>query len=340
MDQVADIVDRIKALMAEGDIAPSPANYEFWHRYATGADAELVAAVDAVRRRKGRVSARAMDGIRRDLYGARLDDQVVKLIDQTQAQLHRMAIYAQQTEGDTRTYSEALRDGQATLARAHDPETQRTLLAEMVNATSAMIAKAERLEAELHLSVSEIAKLRTDLERERSESRTDPLTGLPNRKAFNAYLEAQAARALADRKPLCLVFADIDHFKRFNDSWGHRIGDEVLRLVAQSLEQMCHGIGYAARYGGEEFVIVLPGKAIAAAEDIAEQFRDYVASRTVRTRQAGREVGSVTLSLGIAELRWADTLEQLIERADAALYLAKELGRNRICTEAELRDAA
>lgn len=340
MNQASDLVDRIKSLLIEGSVAPSPANYEFWYRYVTGADPQLVAAVDKLRHEAGQVTARDMELIRRDLYGAALDDRVVKLIDRTQAQLDRMAIYVEQTEGDTRTYSEALRDGQLTLAGIHDPAMQQALLAEMVNATAAMIEKTERLEAELSVSVGEIDRLRVELDHERSESRTDTLTGLPNRKAFNAYLDAQAARALADRKPLCLVFGDIDHFKHFNDSWGHAIGDEVLRLVAQSLEQMCHGTGYAARYGGEEFVVVLPGKALEAATDIAEQFRDFVASRRVRTRQPSRDIGSITLSLGIAQLRWNDTLEQLIERADSALYLAKKRGRNRVATEDELRNVA
>src|SRR3546814_18311446 len=115
-----------------------------------------------------------------------------------------------------------------------------------------------------------------------SSDLTDPLTGLPNRKAFNGYLEAQTARALADRKPLTLCFLDIDHFKNFNDRWGHALGDEVLRLVAQSMEHFFHGLGFAARYGGEEFVIVLPGKDLEAAGDIPEQ---------KLRRGAGRERG-------------------------------------------------
>src|SRR3546814_2498912 len=123
--------------------------------------------------------------------------------------------------------------------------------------------------------------LRLELEKARSESRTDPLTGLPNRKAFNANLEAQTARALADRKPLTLCFLDIDHFKNFNDRWGHALGDEVLRLVAQSMEHFFHGLGLAARYGGEAFVIVLPGKDLAAAGELAEQYRAVIERKSV-----------------------------------------------------------
>lgn len=336
MDQQSHIIDRIKALMEMGGIAPTPVNYEFWYRYITKSDPQLVEAVDAVQRTAGRVSTRAMENIRRELFGHTPADDIGKLIDQTQTQLQRLSVYVEQSGGDARIYTEALRDSHTTLDKVEDIETQRALLAEMVSATNAMIEKTERLEAQLAMSGQEISALRQDLETARSESRTDPLTGLPNRKAFNAYLEAQAARALADRRPMCLAFCDIDHFKHFNDSWGHRMGDEVLRLVGQSLEQLSHGVGYPARYGGEEFVIVLPNKNLEAAADIAEQIRDFVGSRAVRSKQSNREVGRITLSLGIAQLRWSDSLDQLIERADTALYKAKELGRNRVCSELDL----
>lgn len=326
--------------MEAGGIDPTPANYEFWYRYVTQAESDLVDAVDAVVRTVGRVSTRAMQNIRREIYGDVVSSELGELIDQTQAQLKRMAVYVEQADGDAKTYSQRLKDSSNSISASDDIDSQRALLSEMVSATSAMIDKTERLEAQLAMSGQEIDLLKQDLETARTESRTDPLTGLPNRKAFTSYLEAQAGRALADRKPLCVAFCDIDHFKIFNDTWGHRMGDEVLRLVGQSLEQLSHGVGYPSRFGGEEFVIVLPGKSLQAAHDICEQIRDFIASRSVRAKSSNKEVGRITLSLGIAQLRWNDTTETLVERADMALYRAKETGRNRVVSETELDVAA
>src|SRR3546814_20468975 len=143
-----------------------------------------------------------------------------------------------------------------------------------------MIDKTSQLEDQLVSSSKEILSLRRDLEKARSESRTDPLTGLPNRKAFNAYLEAHTARALADRKPLTLCFLDIDHFKNFTDRWGHALGDDVLRLGAQSLEHFFHRLGFAARYGGAEFVFVLPGTDLEARGNCADLLRCTIGPRT------------------------------------------------------------
>ena len=336
MDDQSQIIDRIRGHIEAGGIAATPINYDFWYRYVTSADPTFVEAVDSALAVESPLTRRAVERIRRAYLGSTDGEDMADLAQHAAEQIERMAAYIERTGGDVRTYNAALLDTHHTLSGNPDLDTQKALLSELVAATSAMISKTEHLETELTASAGEIAALRADLEVARSESRTDPLTGLSNRKAFAAYLDAQAARALADRKPLSVAFCDIDHFKRFNDTWGHRMGDEVLRLVAQCFEKLCHGVGYPARFGGEEFVIVLPAKALAAASDIAEQFRDFIGSRTLRSKQSNQEVGRITLSFGVAELRWTDSVEALLERADGALYRAKETGRNRVCTEHDL----
>ncbi len=340
MAKQVHLLDRIKTYMDAGGIKPTPANYEFWYTYATRSDPALIEAVDAVMRTMGRVSPRAMENIRREIYGARVEPDVAELLQKTQEQLGQIGRHVEHADADAKSYNRALHAGREGMADAGDAGGQAALLAEMINATNAMIEKTETLERRLAASTGEIDTLKKDLVTAQSESRTDALTGLHNRKAFNAYLDAQCARAMADRKPLCLAFCDIDHFKKFNDTWGHRLGDEVLRLVGQSLEKLCHGVGYPARYGGEEFVIVLPGRDLEAAHDICEQIRDFIASRTVRAKGTQKEVGRITLSLGIAQLRLQDDPADLIERSDQALYLAKQTGRNKVCLETELEAKA
>lgn len=341
MTKATDLLSRIAALLDEGDIPPTPPNFEFWYRYVTAADPDLVQAVDAVRKTNGHVSLRSMAHIRRELYGRCEDDldALDSLLGGAEAQLYKMADYVGRSASNADDYRQELTHSQEVLVGSFEGasvSTHRQMLEQMINTTSIMIEKTARLEAELAISGQEINTLKRDLESARTESRTDPLTGIANRKAFMSYLEAQAARALADDKPLSVAFCDIDHFKLFNDTWGHRLGDEVLRLVGMSLERLCHGIGFPARYGGEEFVVILPGKARQAACDIAEQLREFVASRTVRAKHSNREVGRITLSLGVAQLRFDDTMEALIERADQALYQAKKNGRNQVCSELDV----
>ena len=330
MSSSNEILDRVVRLLAEGDISPTPSNYEFWYRYASGADPELIEAVDAVRRAVGKVTVRAMTNIRRELYGGNGQGTFSRLIEDTERQLERMAGYVERSEHDARDYRGQLDEGSLALVDQVALDRQRALLARMVAQTNAMIEKTSALETELASSSSEITTLKADLEVARSESRTDPLTGLSNRKACVDYLEAHVLRAHSELRALSLIFLDIDHFKKFNDSFGHRVGDEVLRLVAQSLERFFHGVGYPARWGGEEFVIVVPGKALGDAVALADQFRQLVCSRSLRTRASQREIGRITLSLGVAQLGAGETPQQLIDRADRSLYDAKADGRDRV----------
>jgi diguanylate cyclase len=327
VSETSDLIARINAMIAEGGVEPSPSNYEFFYRYATGADPQLVEAVDAVRATTGKVGDRAIANIRRELYGDGTSG-VSRLLDDTGRQLSSMSAFVERSDAGVRIYRNQL--GTRSDLAAATVERQRSMIAEMVEATNAMIATTEQLESELAEAAREIDMLKADLEIARVESRTDALTGLANRKSCCDYLDVQIARAKSEDKPMALIFLDIDHFKKFNDNFGHRLGDEVLRLVAQNLERFFHGQGFVSRWGGEEFVIVMPNLEAHEAAVHAERFRQHITTRTVRTRQSGKEIGRVTLSLGVSGLMKEDCAQSLIDRADRALYDAKAEGRDRV----------
>jgi two-component system cell cycle response regulator len=172
--------------------------------------------------------------------------------------------------------------------------------------------------------------LRNNLDNSLELAVTDPLTGLHNRRYMFGQLEALAQRAAKGGAPVACLLLDIDHFKKINDSFGHDVGDEVLREFAVRLASNVRAIDLPCRYGGEEFVAIMPGTEAADAERIAERIRRYISGSPFRVAQ-GSELLTVTISIGVAVLTSAgDTPEALLKRADEALYEAKAAGRNRV----------
>ena len=211
----------------------------------------------------------------------------------------------------------------------------RRILAE----TEQLAKRNKRLEAELSEASREIHQLQANLEEVAREAITDPLTGLANRKHFDAALQATAQAAKEKGEPFCLLMADVDHFKSFNDRFGHRVGDQVLKLVARSLNATLSGERISARFGGEEFAVILQGTELSEAVSRAQAFRRSLAEREVTDRKSGTNYGQVTISIGVARHRTEDTPSSLIGRADQALYEAKRSGRNRVVDETALTQA-
>jgi diguanylate cyclase len=166
-----------------------------------------------------------------------------------------------------------------------------------------------------------------------SDASLDPLTGLANRHRFDMTLRDAVRHANAESAPLTLLMLDIDHFKRFNDTLGHLMGDHVLRLTARVMTGQTRQGDLVARYGGEEFAIVLPGASLAVGAAVAEQIRQVMERRPVADRGDGQRVGAATCSVGVAQYRSGEMAEDLIERADQAMYRAKRAGRNRVETD-------
>ena len=191
------------------------------------------------------------------------------------------------------------------------------------------------LEDRLSLSKQEISNLQQSLEAIRAESLTDPLTSLGNRKYFDRAIAAAVQSAAARGEPLSLLMLDIDHFKSFNDNYGHLTGDQVLRLVGMALKQTIKGQDITARYGGEEFAVVLPATPLRQALTVADHIRRAVMSKELKKKSTGEILGRVTISVGVSMLQPGDDPDSLIERADACLYAAKRNGRNRVICEAD-----
>ncbi|MCS6950330.1 MAG: GGDEF domain-containing protein [bacterium] len=162
---------------------------------------------------------------------------------------------------------------------------------------------------------------------------TDPLTQVGNHRAFQEHLHAQISLACRKGLPLCLMLIDVDHFKQYNDTYGHLQGDAVLREVARLLTENTRTYDFVARYGGEEFAVILPDTAIETARQVAERVRRVIESQPFPKRQ-------MTVSIGIASWRAGVDASRLIQEADQALYRAKRGGRNRVCVAEAKEEAA
>ena len=219
--------------------------------------------------------------------------RVMDEIDQVMAMIDAAA-------GSASTYSESLSNVTNKLGNTKDRDGLRAIVESLVATANEMKQNNEALEQRLNASKEEINQLQENLAVVRTESLTDPLTGLSNRKHFDERL-AQAIEEAAERsEALSLVMTDIDHFKAFNDTWGHLTGDQVLRLVAMSLKQNVKGQDIAARYGGEEFAVILPNTVLRSALTVADHIRRAVMSKELMKRSTGQNLGRVTISLGVA----------------------------------------
>ena len=193
-----------------------------------------------------------------------------------------------------------------------------------------MLQYNDALEERLSQSSMMMGELKRDMERIRRQAITDGLTGLANRTAFDEQIGRITREAKRNSEVFSIIMIDIDHFKAFNDDYGHQIGDQVLRLVAMSLINGVKGQDMAARYGGEEFVLILPDTNENAAAAVAENLRKAIEKKEVLNRATGDSLGQITVSLGVAQYYGDTNADELISRADKALYASKNKGRNQV----------
>ena len=316
--------------------AASPRNYEVWYTYATGYKPELNQTINDLLQRNGTVSEADLEHIYDAHFSAnRLTERLDQVGSQVRDEIEQVMAMIGAAAGSATSYSESLAGMTEQLGAGGDHESVRAIVESLVQATKEMERSNQALEARLNDSKQEINQLHQHLETVRTESLTDPLTSLANRKLFDQALDHAMTVAAAKGEPLSLLMTDIDHFKNFNDTYGHQTGDQVLRLVAMSLKNNVKGQDTAARYGGEEFAVILPNTVLRSAVTVAEHIRRAVMAKQLIKRSTNEQLGRITISLGVASWRRGDSAQSLIGRADDCLYSAKRAGRNRVICEAD-----
>jgi diguanylate cyclase len=313
-----------------------PRNYEIWYVYATGYNSPLNKIINETLARNGTLTEADLEQIYETyLSQIKASDRIDKVGARVIGEIDDVMNLITQALGMSASYDSSLSGAAQKLAGAQNRDQVKAVVDSLMTSTREMRDTNKALEDRLTLSKSEISNLQQSLEAIRAESLTDPLTGLGNRKYFDRSIEMALQNAFANGEPLSLLMFDIDHFKSFNDSYGHLTGDQVLRLVGMSLKQTIKGQDITARYGGEEFVVVLPNTAMRQALTVADHIRRAIMSKELRKKSTGEILGRVTISVGVSMLKPDDDTDSLIERADACLYAAKRNGRNRVICEAD-----
>lgn len=328
VEAVAEYLRMVIPLLGRLGIPPTPENYAVLYTHVSGGNPELSAEIDRLMADGTKFTVEVCDMLyQRHLLTSRMRDLelVRSTLDRMLQDVSRSLVGA---GTDAQNYSASLDNAVVGLTKQDDASRLSTLLAALIEETRGMKATTAKMQADFEHKTREIEVLQEQLKQERERALTDPLTGLANRIAVLEELDRLAGED--DGQPASLIMIDIDHFKAVNDSHGHLIGDRVIRFVAQTITRNVKGRDTAGRYGGEEFVVLLPATDIRGAQAVAETIRHAIAqARLVRT-ETKLPLGQITVSAGVANRRRDEDITDWLNRADQALYRAKNKGRNRV----------
>jgi diguanylate cyclase len=323
------------ALIKGLKLPATPRIYEFCYAYATGDYPSLNMAINDLLNRRIAIGdatikqigakhiPQSHNGERIDHVGLRVKQVIGEVLDALGTIINAEGAFASDIEATEEKLSAANRQALIDEVKA------------MMRSAERLCDEQRRIEERMNTSIDDIGDLRDQLQKIRTASMTDPITGLPNRQSFERLLE----RALAEWKDHgnsgCLILCDIDDFRTFNDTWGHSTGDQVLCLVAMEVKQKAGKAGIVARPGGAQFAIILPGASVERARAMAEQIRCSVMSRDITMRSTSQRLGRINLSFGVVAAQPDDTPDTMMVRLQTCLRAAKDRGRNRVVCEGD-----
>ncbi len=323
LEKSAEYLRQALQFMTKQAAALHPISYTVWYEYASGQNAALVKDIDVLTAEGSVLDEKAT----RDLFRkhiAEIDEATAERVTEGfQRIMANISSSASQAQNEAEKFGNALEHwtGKTATSRV-------TGLDDLLDHTRIMHGSIGTLKSQLEESKREIEQLRTEVKKAREEALSDGLTGLINRKGFDMALAECLEHYTDSTNGPCLFIADIDHFKRVNDTYGHLLGDKVIRAIAKILDDNIKGKDVAARFGGEEFVVLLPDTPLDGAYQLAEKIRATVEKLSIKRTDKNETISNITVSFGVAHYKKGEPMSEFVARADGALYQSKNGGRN------------
>jgi len=328
--EAAESMRLVLPLMSKYEIPIDPMNYAVWYEYVSGKNQALTSTINQIIKK---IDKLPLD-INRELFNRFIAmhsesdlDEVHKGLLKILTEILKNIIDA----GDEATqFSELLSQSSSQLKAVEASAAVQGIVDLILTETKKMEDSGKLLQDRLLERNKEIEELRSEMKVIREQASVDMLTKIANRRVFDETLTNQCKKADASHEALSLAIIDVDHFKTINDTYGHLVGDSVIKTVANILKENIKGKDLVARYGGDEFVIILPNTNVEGAMSLTNYLCATVDKKRFTLKNKGERIGKVTLSIGVTCYKTGETIEEFLNRADAALYLSKEAGRNQV----------
>lgn len=327
--QAGEYLRQIIPLISKQGLAPTPINYSVFYSYLSGVSLSLNEIIDGlIAEKKTLTVAIMLELYEKYVNGSALIQQQEKIQEALEKTTAEASDEIQHINNGASTFDKNLNKHAEKLSITNDPQTAALVLQQVMQDTRAMIKDNQEIQRRMQETSIEILSIKAELEAVKATAEKDALTGLKNRGSFDKAIDLAVYNQ--NKVETALIMMDIDHFKRVNDNFGHLVGDRVIRYISALLTQVIGPDHHIARYGGEEFAVLLTNLPIDSVALLADKVRIAMGNSKLQRKDSGESIGKVTVSAGIAMLKTDDTVDSLIQRADTALYKAKETGRNKV----------
>jgi len=317
-------------LIGKHGLPTDPLNYCIWYEYVSGKNEELKAAIDDHLVKGGTFSTETNLQFYNQYIATdqeRLTSLVREELNKVFAEIIGAVDTADQVFSQSANKMEVINEA---IVPNLSEDQLKMIVKQIKNEITSLESSSSSFQQQLQQANHEIDQLKSKMALYRTESLKDPLTQIDNRRGFDKALAENITHAQVAGTSLCLIIADIDFFKKVNDTYGHLVGDNVIRMVAATLKNSIKGKDLAARIGGEEFAILLPDTPVDGAMKLANDIRLAFEGLDLKKKSTGESLGKITLSFGVATYREGEAVDDFINRADEALYQSKETGRNKV----------